>query len=106
MSSFDCLSAKDKNILNPLKIEDSRQLAAGNFNTVTVGAPDNTFLNDKIISKKTYLKEQSLILHENKHMEEFIRLLMKQRNTGVKWTGEEITRLKSHLKHYLCMCPP
>ncbi len=30
---------------------------------------------------------------------EFLQLLMKQKNTGRKWTGEEISQLKAYLKH-------
>jgi hypothetical protein len=33
------------------------------------------------------------------------RLFMKRRNTGVKWTGEEITRLKSHSRHLSLYVP-
>jgi hypothetical protein len=46
-----------------------------------------------------------LILHESKRIAEFIHLLMKRRNTGVKWTGEEKARLKSHLKHLSLYMP-
>lgn len=34
-----------------------------------------------------------------------MRLLMKQRNTGVKWTREEKTQLKSNLKHLSLYVP-
>jgi hypothetical protein len=59
----------------------------------------------KLILKKHILKNRALILQESQHMAEFIQFLMKRRNTGVKWTGEEITRLKSHLKHLSLYVP-
>lgn len=43
-------------------------------------------------------KNRDLILNETKEMNGFTQLLMKHRNTGVKWTKEE----KSKLKYYLC----
>ena len=46
-----------------------------------------------------------MILQESQHIAEFTQLLMKRRNTGVKWTGEEITRLKSHLRHLSLYVP-
>jgi len=59
----------------------------------------------KLFLKRHILKNRALILQESQHMAEFIQLLMKRRNTGVKWTGEEITRLKSHLKHLSLYVP-
>ena len=59
----------------------------------------------KLFLKKHILKYRALILQESQHMAEFILLLMKRRNTGGKWTGEEITRLKSHLKHLSLYVP-
>jgi len=59
----------------------------------------------KLFLKRHILKNRALILQESQHMADFIQLLMKRRNTGVKWTGEEITRLKSHLKHLSLYVP-
>ena len=59
----------------------------------------------KLFLKRYILKNRALILQESQHMAYFIQLLMKRRNTGVKWTGEEITRLKSHLKHLSLYVP-
>ena len=59
----------------------------------------------KLFLKRHILKYRALILQESKHISEFIQLLMKRRNTGVKWTGEEITRLKSQLKHLSLYVP-
>lgn len=55
--------------------------------------------------KRHILKYRALIHQESQHIEEFMHLLMKRRNTGVKWTGEEITRIKSHLKHLSLYVP-
>ena len=59
----------------------------------------------KLFLKRQILKNKALILQESKHMEDFFRLLMKQRNTGVKWTEDEITQLKSHLKRLALYVP-
>jgi len=59
----------------------------------------------KLFLKRHILKNRALILQESQHMTEFIHLLMKRRNTGVKLTGEEITILKSHLKHLSLYVP-
>ena len=59
----------------------------------------------KLFLKRHILKNRALILQESQHIADFIQLLMKRRNTGVKWTGEEITRLKSHLKHLSLYVP-
>jgi hypothetical protein len=42
-------------------------------------------------------KNRDLIINETKEIEGFTALLMKHRNTGIKWTLEE----KSRLKHFL-----
>ena len=59
----------------------------------------------KLFLKGHILKNRALILQESKHISEFINLLMKRRNTGAKWTGEEIARLKAHLKHLSLYVP-
>ena len=59
----------------------------------------------KLFLKRHILKNRALILQESQHISDFIQLLMKRRNIGVKWTGEEITRLKSHLKHLSLYVP-
>jgi hypothetical protein len=43
------------------------------------------------------LKSRDLLLQEAGHIRGFMRLLMKRTNTGVPWTKEEITRLRSQL---------
>ena len=59
----------------------------------------------KLFLKRHILKNRAFILQESKHIADFVLLMMKRRNTGVKWTGEEITRLKSHLKHLSLYVP-
>jgi len=59
----------------------------------------------KSFLKGHILKNRALILQESKHISEFIHLLMKHRNTGAKWTEEEIALLKSHLKHLSLYVP-
>ncbi len=38
-------------------------------------------------------------------MQDFMRLLMKQSNTGIEWTEEEKMQLKSDLKHISLYVP-
>jgi hypothetical protein len=59
----------------------------------------------KLLLKPYILKNRALILQESQYFSDFIQLLMKRRNTGVEWTKEEITRLKSHLKHLSLYLP-
>jgi hypothetical protein len=59
----------------------------------------------KSFLRRHILKNRALILQESKYITEFIKLLMKQRNTGVKWTRDEITRLRSQLKHLSLYVP-
>ena len=59
----------------------------------------------RLFLKKHILKNRALIIKEGKYVQDFMRLLMKQRNTGVKWTREEKTQLKSNLKHLSLYVP-
>jgi hypothetical protein len=59
----------------------------------------------KFLLKRHILKNRILILKESQYFSDFIQLLMKPRNIGVGWTAEEITRLKSHLKHLSLYVP-
>ena len=47
--------------------------------------------------KRQVLKNRSLAHEEAGRLQDFYRLLMKQRNTGERWTAEEVRKLKSHL---------
>jgi len=49
--------------------------------------------------KRHLAKNRALILLEGRRLHDFMRLLMKPRNTGVKWTKQEKGQLKAHLKH-------
>ena len=46
-----------------------------------------------------------MILTEAKEVDGFMKLLMKQRNTGDKWTLDEKAKLKSHLHHMAVYIP-
>jgi len=50
-------------------------------------------------------KSKDLILGEARHMEGFIQLLMKQRNTGTKWTPSEKAQLKRYLRRLVGYAP-
>jgi hypothetical protein len=53
----------------------------------------------KSFLKNTIIKNRALIRKESRDMHDFMSLLMKHRNTNVKWTPDEIRELKSHLTH-------
>jgi len=59
----------------------------------------------KTFLKRTISKNKSLILRESKGMQNFMKLLMKQRNTGINWTTEDIGMIKSHLIHLSLYVP-
>ena len=56
----------------------------------------------KSFLKRHILKSRALILHEVRIINNLLVLLLKRRSTG-KWTTEEISQLKSHMKH-LALC--
>lgn len=53
----------------------------------------------KPLLHKLLAKNKALIFQESRGMQNFLQLLMKRRNTGAKWTGEEISQIKAYLKH-------
>lgn len=59
----------------------------------------------KLFLKRHILKNRTLILREAGLMHDFMRLVMKRRNTGVKLTREEIRLFKSHVKHLSLYAP-
>lgn len=59
----------------------------------------------KIFLKRTISKNKALILRESKGMHDFMKLLMKQRNTGNNWTTEDIAMIKSHLMRLALYVP-
>lgn len=55
---------------------------------------------------KGFIATQRDLLHqESRGMQNFMHLLMKQKNTGTKWTGDEIKQIKVHLKHMSLYVP-
>ena len=58
------------------------------------------FLLQKIISR-----QKDLILQEATRIQDFMRLLMKLRNTGQRWTRKEKKELKLHLIHLSAYVP-
>jgi hypothetical protein len=60
-------------------------------------------LSDAI--KSQIKKNGDLILNEARHVEGFMRLLMKQRNTREKWTSHERIQLKEHLRRLVGYIP-
>jgi hypothetical protein len=59
----------------------------------------------KLFLERQISKNRTLIVQESHKMADFFHLLMKRRNTGAKWTGEEVTKLKSHLRHLSLYVP-
>lgn len=55
--------------------------------------------------KKLIAKNKEFILKEATYIEGFMHLLMKQRNTGIKWTKEEKEQLKANIKHLSAYVP-
>ena len=51
----------------------------------------------KIFLHRTVAKNKSLIHRESQHMHHFMKLLMKQRNTGQDWSTEDIIKIKVYL---------
>jgi hypothetical protein len=51
----------------------------------------------KKLIKSQIKKNRDLISNETKEINGFTKLLMKQRNTGIKWTQEEKSQLKQSL---------
>jgi hypothetical protein len=59
---------------------------------------------------KSYLtriiaRHRDVMLQESAGMRDFMKLLMKQRNTDSKWTKAEIHEIKAHLKHLSIYVP-
>lgn len=55
--------------------------------------------------RKIIARHKELILQEATRIQDFMRLLMKRRNTGKKWTREEKKQLKLHLIHLSAYVP-
>jgi hypothetical protein len=55
---------------------------------------------------KSHLKKNTdLIMNEAKQANGFMKLLMKHRNTGAEWTGEERVQLKNYLRRLASYVP-
>jgi len=55
--------------------------------------------------KKLLIKNKEFILSEVLEIKGLMQLLMKHRNTGQKWTKEEIKQIKGHLKNISKIVP-
>ncbi len=55
--------------------------------------------------KARIAKHRDLILREGDHLSDFMKILMKRRNDGGPWTGEEKDRLKSYLRRLSLYVP-
>ena len=59
----------------------------------------------RLFLKKFIQKNRALILKEATYLNGFMRLLMKRRSTGEKWTKDEKTQLKVNIKHLSLYVP-
>jgi hypothetical protein len=59
----------------------------------------------RLLLKKIISRQKALILQEATRIQDFMRLLMKLRNTGKTWTREEKKALKLHLIHLSTYVP-
>jgi len=59
----------------------------------------------RFLLKKIISRQKELILQEASRIQDFMRLLMKLRNTGRRWTREEKKQLKLHIIHLSAYVP-
>jgi hypothetical protein len=59
----------------------------------------------KNLIKSHLIKNRDMILGETKRVNGFMTLLMKQRNTGIKWTKAERGQLRNYLKRIWLYIP-
>jgi hypothetical protein len=55
--------------------------------------------------KRLYLQNKELIVEEVLAVKGLMQLIMKQRNTGQKWTRQEKNEIKMHLKNIAKVVP-
>jgi len=55
--------------------------------------------------KRLIARNKEFILSRVLAVKDLIRLLMKNRNTGEKWTREEIREIRAHLRHIAMLVP-
>ncbi|HAP67629.1 MAG TPA: hypothetical protein DCQ99_07605 [Nitrospinae bacterium] len=48
--------------------------------------------------KRLFISNKTFILHEVLEVQGLMHMLMKHHNTGEKWTRDEVTEIKMHLK--------
>jgi len=59
----------------------------------------------RLFLKRLVLKNKELIFNEAQHIQGFLQLLFKQRNTDNQWQKEEKQQLKNHLKRLSLYVP-
>jgi hypothetical protein len=59
----------------------------------------------RLFLKRLILKNKELIFNEAQHIQGFLQLLFKPRNTDLKWQKEEKQQLKNHLKRLSLYMP-
>jgi hypothetical protein len=59
----------------------------------------------RFVLKRLISKNKKLIFQEAQHIQGFLVLLFKERNTDTKWTKEEREQLKSYLKRLSAYVP-
>lgn len=55
--------------------------------------------------KKLLIRNKEFIREEIHEVDGLIHVLMKSRNTGERWTSEEISEIKAHLKNIAKVIP-
>ncbi|MEK6672250.1 MAG: hypothetical protein AABY42_02095 [Nitrospirota bacterium] len=59
----------------------------------------------KVFIKRLITINKEFILSELRGIKGFMQLLMKHRNTGLKWTSEEIAEIRLHLRNISKLVP-
>ena len=59
----------------------------------------------RLFLKRLILKNKELIFNEAQHIQGFLQLLFKPRNTDLKWQKKEKQQLKNHLKRLSLYVP-
>lgn len=59
----------------------------------------------KTLIKSQLTKNKELIFSETRQVNGFMKLLMKQKNTGAEWTKTEKDQLKKYLQHMALYIP-
>jgi hypothetical protein len=59
----------------------------------------------KLFFKGFIARHRDLLYQESRNVQNFMHLLMKQKNTGTRWTDDESKQIKVHLKHLSLYVP-